>query len=103
VNERVNEASEESDQHLWLFPSAFDKICIRREDNNIFFEDCITGLDFNFGYKKLEVCLIIPAIPDIMSPVLLTDRVRGRECCSLVLAALPVGRFKEGFISAKAP
>jgi len=101
-----------------LFSRVFDKVGLRSED--ILLEDRIKGFDFNLCCEKLKICVIIsirllvdlleggiyrtlPFIPEVISPVLLIDRVRGRECSSLVLAAQPVSRFKDGFISAKAP
>ena len=56
----MKEASEESGQHFWLFPIAFDKVYFRSED--IVFEDRIKGLDFYFCCKKLKICVIISVI-----------------------------------------
>ena len=120
MNQRVNEGGKESGQHFGLFRSAFHKVCFRNKD--ILFEDRIKGFYFNFCFKKFKICLIIsillflvdfpekteyiktlPFIPHEISPVLLIDRVRGGKCSLLVFAVPLVGRFKKGFISAKAP
>jgi hypothetical protein len=65
-------------------------------------------LDNNYVYIFLEKDgelkkRVIPFIPYEISPVLLIDRIRGGKCSFLNFAVPLVGRFKEGFISAKAP